>query len=155
VDLHFQGKRVLITGASKGIGAAAARAFAEEGCALHLAARGAPALDQLAQQLRHEHRIEVTTHAVDLRSAADLERLAGAAGNADVLVNNAGDIPPGSLDKVDEATWRHAWELKGHFERLGLRLLQSRAVDAHARAGARAGAGEHRRQRTGARAGID
>jgi NAD(P)-dependent dehydrogenase (short-subunit alcohol dehydrogenase family) len=112
VDLHLQGRRVLVTGASKGIGAAAARAFAEEGCTLHLAARGAPALDQLAQQLRDEHRIEVTTHAVDLRSSADIERLADAAGNVDVLVNNAGDIPPGSLDKVDEARWRHAWELK-------------------------------------------
>jgi hypothetical protein len=31
---------------------------------------------------------------------------------ADVLVNNAGDIPPGALDSVDEATWRQAWELK-------------------------------------------
>jgi NAD(P)-dependent dehydrogenase (short-subunit alcohol dehydrogenase family) len=29
-----------------------------------------------------------------------------------VLINNAGDVPPGSLDKVDEATWRHGWELK-------------------------------------------
>ena len=32
MDLHLRGKRVLITGASKGIGAAAAEAFAEEGC---------------------------------------------------------------------------------------------------------------------------
>jgi len=30
----------------------------------------------------------------------------------DILVNNAGDIPGGSIDKIDEATWRHAWELK-------------------------------------------
>jgi NAD(P)-dependent dehydrogenase (short-subunit alcohol dehydrogenase family) len=48
----------------------------------------------------------------DLRSSQDIARLADAAGDVDVLVNNAGDIGPGSLEKVDEATWRHGWELK-------------------------------------------
>src|SRR3954465_14047553 len=112
MDLNLQGRRVLITGASKGIGAAAARAFAEEGCHLLIAARGAEALEQLAQQLRTEFGVEVRTQAADLRSGEDIARLADAAHAVDVLVNNAGDVPPGPLDKVDEATWRHAWELK-------------------------------------------
>ena len=112
MDLHLRGRRVLITGASKGIGAAAARGFAEEGCRLLMAARGAAALEHLAQQLRSECGVEVTTQAADLRSADDIARLADAAHDVDVLVNNAGDIPWGSLDKVDEAAWRHGWELK-------------------------------------------
>ena len=112
MDLHLRGRRVLITGASKGIGAAVARGFAEEGCNLLIAARGAEALEHLAQQLRTEYGVEVTTQAADLRSADDIARLADAAHDVDVLVNNAGDIPPGSLDNVDEAMWRHAWELK-------------------------------------------
>src|SRR4030095_495805 len=99
MDLHLRGKRVLITGASKGIGAAAARAFAQEGCSLRHAARGAEALEQLARQLRDEWRVDVTTHAVDLRSADDIARLADSASDVDVLINNAGDVPPGSLDK--------------------------------------------------------
>jgi NAD(P)-dependent dehydrogenase (short-subunit alcohol dehydrogenase family) len=40
MDLHLRGKSVLITGASKGIGAATAEAFAEEGSNVHLAAPG-------------------------------------------------------------------------------------------------------------------
>jgi hypothetical protein len=48
----------------------------------------------------------------DLRNPDALSALAAAGQEADVLVNNAGDIPPGALDSVDEATWRQAWELK-------------------------------------------
>jgi NAD(P)-dependent dehydrogenase (short-subunit alcohol dehydrogenase family) len=112
MDLHLRGKRVLITGASKGIGAAAAEAFAEEGCHVRLAARNAEALEALAKKLRAAHGVEVSVHVVDLRKADDLARLAKDASDIDILVNNAGDIPGGSIDKIDEPTWRHAWELK-------------------------------------------
>jgi NAD(P)-dependent dehydrogenase (short-subunit alcohol dehydrogenase family) len=112
MDLHLRGKRILITGASKGIGAAAAEAFAEEGCNLILAARSTDLLKALADRLRSSHQIDVATHAVDLRKPDDLATLAAAAGDIDILVNNAGDIPGGSIDKIDEPTWRHAWELK-------------------------------------------
>ena len=112
MDLHLRGKRVLITGASKGIGAAAAEAFAEEGCHLILAARSGDALKALAERLRSAHQIDATAHVVDLRNPQDLARLAKDAADIDILVNNAGDIPGGSIDKIDEATWRHAWELK-------------------------------------------
>ena len=112
MDLHLRGKRVLITGASKGIGAAAAEAFAEEGCDLILAARNADMLDALAGKLRSTHQINAVSHPCDLRNADHLAGLARAAGDIDILVNNAGDIPGGPLDAIDEAKWRHAWELK-------------------------------------------
>jgi NAD(P)-dependent dehydrogenase (short-subunit alcohol dehydrogenase family) len=112
MDLKLRGKRVLITGASRGIGAAAAEVFAEEGCDLLLAARDTDALKALAERLRLAHGVDVAPHAADLRSAQDLARLAAAASDIDVLINNAGDIPGGSLDMIDEATWRHAWDLK-------------------------------------------
>jgi NAD(P)-dependent dehydrogenase (short-subunit alcohol dehydrogenase family) len=112
MDLHLRGKTVLITGASRGIGAAAAAVFAEEGCNLHLAARDKDALTALASRLTADHYVRTQVHSVDLRQAADLERLAKAAADIDILVNNAGDVPGGSLEIVDEETWRYAWELK-------------------------------------------
>src|SRR5215813_11032846 len=101
MDLHLRGKRVLITGASKGIGAAAAEAFAEEGCNVHLAARSADAMKTLADRLRGSHQVNVTPHTVDLRKADDLQRLARDTRGIDILVNNAGDIPGGPLDSID------------------------------------------------------
>ncbi|MGJ4887382.1 SDR family oxidoreductase [Bradyrhizobium sp. HKCCYLRH3099] len=112
MDLHLRGKRVLITGASKGIGAAAAEAFAEEGCHVRLAARSADRLSALVEQLRSKHQIDAAAHVVDLRKSEDVTRLAHEAADIDILVNNAGDIPGGPIDKIDEAAWRHAWDLK-------------------------------------------
>ncbi|MGJ4966191.1 SDR family oxidoreductase [Bradyrhizobium sp. HKCCYLRH3061] len=112
MDLHLRGKRVLITGASKGIGAAAAEAFAEEGCHVRLAARSGDRLSALAEQLRSKHQIDAAAHVVDLRKSEDVTRLAQEAADIDILVNNAGDIPGGPIDKIDEAAWRHAWDLK-------------------------------------------
>lgn len=112
MDLDLRGKRVLITGASKGIGAEAADVFAQEGAHLRLAARSLDRLQELAARLRSAHGVEVSVHCTDLRSKGDLSLLAAEAADIDILVNNAGDIPGGSLDKIDEETWRHAWELK-------------------------------------------
>jgi NAD(P)-dependent dehydrogenase (short-subunit alcohol dehydrogenase family) len=109
MDLRLRGKRALVTGASKGIGAATAEVLAEEGCDVHLVARSASLLEDLAKRLRAEHGVNVEVHPADLRNAGDL---AGVALDVDILVNNAGDIPGGSLTAVDEETWRHAWELK-------------------------------------------
>ena len=67
MDLHLRGKSVLITGASKGIGAATAEAFAEEGCNVHLAARSTEAMQALAERFRTTHQVNVTAHTVDLR----------------------------------------------------------------------------------------
>ncbi|QRP49126.1 short-chain dehydrogenase/reductase [Amycolatopsis sp. FDAARGOS 1241] len=112
MDLNLVGKRALVTGASKGIGAAIAEVLAGEGCHLHLAARSEDALQDLAKKLRDAHGVEVTVHAVDLRVPEDLERLAAATADAGILVNNAGDIPAGTLHQVDRDRWRHAWDLK-------------------------------------------
>jgi NAD(P)-dependent dehydrogenase (short-subunit alcohol dehydrogenase family) len=50
--------------------------------------------------------------AIDLSQRGAAEALADWAGELDILVNNAGAIPGGDLLKVDEDTWRRAWDLK-------------------------------------------
>jgi short-subunit dehydrogenase len=96
MDLHLRGKSVLITGASKGIGAATAEAFAEEGCNVHLATRSTEAMQALAERFRTAHQVNVTAHTVDLRKSDDLHQLARETAGVDILVNNAGDIPGGT-----------------------------------------------------------
>jgi NAD(P)-dependent dehydrogenase (short-subunit alcohol dehydrogenase family) len=112
MDLHLTGKRVLITGGSKGIGAAAAWLLAEEGCDLLLVSRSAEPLQATAAAIRARHQVKVETIAADLSKDAEVTRLAAAAGAIDILVNNAGAIPPGNLLAVDTPTWRAAWDLK-------------------------------------------
>jgi NAD(P)-dependent dehydrogenase (short-subunit alcohol dehydrogenase family) len=108
MDLGLKGKAVLVTGGSKGIGLACARAFAAEGCRVHIASRSKDRLDEARKLLGGEAR----THVADLRDGAALRSLAAACADVDILVNNAGDIPGGTIEAIDEAKWRHAWELK-------------------------------------------
>ena len=106
MDLRLKGKSVLITGGSKGIGLACAKAFAAEGCRVHVASRNKDALEAAARAIGGE------AHVADLRDGKALRALADACAGVDILVNNAGDIPGGTIEALDEAKWRHAWELK-------------------------------------------
>lgn len=112
MDLGLGGKTVLITGGSKGIGAACARSFAAEGANLVLVARNQALLEQVQTGIGAKHGVKVEVHSADLREAGGLARTAELCRRADILVNNAGDIPAGTIETLDEATWRHAWELK-------------------------------------------
>lgn len=97
MDLKLKGSRVLVTGASKGIGRACVELLAQEGCTVLGASRSITGPD---------------SRAVDLSQRGAAEDLAAWAGDLDILVNNAGAIPGGDLQRVDEDTWRRAWDLK-------------------------------------------
>jgi NAD(P)-dependent dehydrogenase (short-subunit alcohol dehydrogenase family) len=98
MELNLKGKRALVTGASKGIGRACMDALAAEGCTVLGVSRSIA--------------LTPATKAADLSLRGAAEEVAAWAGDLDILVNNAGAIPGGDLLKVDEDTWRKAWDLK-------------------------------------------
>jgi NAD(P)-dependent dehydrogenase (short-subunit alcohol dehydrogenase family) len=103
--LRLDGKRALITGATKGIGADIARAFAAAGANLVLSGRDDAELSAARAALTDEYGCEVVTAAVDLAHSggpAELASLAGDAfGGLDVLVNNAGISHPQPVVDTD------------------------------------------------------
>lgn len=130
MDLQFNDTdSVLITGGSRGIGAATAHAFAAEGVRrIHLVGRD----HELLAQLRDELDADVTCHALDLSSPTERAALADTLADVDVLVNNAGAIPQGSLQDADFAVWQRAWDLKlwGYLEltQMALKTMSARGA---------------------------
>ena len=114
----MQGKVVAITGASRGIGAAAARAFAAAGAKVALLARSQREIDALAAEIGAEAlamRCDVADWtSVEQAVATVVQRF----GRLDVLVNNAGTIDPiARLSDADPTAWGQAIDvnLKGVF----------------------------------------
>src|SRR3954454_9588450 len=88
------GKRAVVTGASKGIGLAIARAFAENGANVVVCARQQQSLDKAVEDLRKTAKGKVSGCTADVSKSTDVARLFEFAdkdlGGLDILVNNAG-----------------------------------------------------------------
>jgi len=112
MELNLKGRTAIITGASRGIGLSVAQALAAEGCNLHLASRNAASLDSVRESIIAAYKVNVTVHALDLSMLENVVRLAKACGPVDILINNAGAIPQGTITGIDDKTWRDAWDLK-------------------------------------------
>jgi NAD(P)-dependent dehydrogenase (short-subunit alcohol dehydrogenase family) len=112
MNLGLSGRKVLISGGSKGIGFAAASLLVSEGCDVILVARSGTGLDEAKIKLRSEWDADVQTLAVDIADAVQRDELISAFSDVDILINNAGAIPRGSLDTTDDRLWRSQWELK-------------------------------------------
>ena len=100
---RFEGKTVIVTGASSGIGEAAARMFAREGAEVVLVARSADALERIAASIAADGGVAMVS-ATDVTDsgacAAMLESAEAQFGAINVLVNNAGYNCRGSVEEV-------------------------------------------------------
>jgi NADP-dependent 3-hydroxy acid dehydrogenase YdfG len=103
-----EGKVVVITGASSGIGEATARNLAARGAAVALGARRRDRLDKLVNDIR-EAGGKAEAFTCDVTRRSDVEALVQGAvktfGRVDVIVNNAGIMPLSSLDQLKVAEW--------------------------------------------------
>lgn len=98
-------KMVVITGASKGIGLAVAKAFASEKKDLALCARNIEDLKNVKQELESSYGIKCYIEAVDVSQKSEVKQFAEnihSIGQVEVLVNNAGIFIPGQIIEEDE-----------------------------------------------------
>jgi len=116
MDLGLTAKVALVTGGSKGIGAAVARGLAREGARVAICARGRAALEQVARDIAAATGAEVVPAAGDLTRPGDVQRVVDATvarfGRIDILVNNAGAAPGGQILDLSEEDWQLALQLK-------------------------------------------
>ena len=115
MDLQLAGQHVLITGGSKGIGLACARAFCNEGASVSLVARDEAALEQAHRDLERSGG-KVRTFSADLRDASSaatiVERAESDGGPIDVLVNSSGAAVRTPFDELSPQAWRAAMDAK-------------------------------------------
>lgn len=116
MDLGLEGKSILITGGSKGIGRACARLFAAEGCDMALVARTEADLERAAKEIGADTGRKVLALPGDMSVQADVDRVTGLAieslGKVDILVTCAGSSPGGLMEQLTEEQWYSSLGLK-------------------------------------------
>lgn len=108
MDKNISGKVIVITGASSGLGEAAARLLAAGGATVVLGARRLERIQALADELNAKGG-KALAHATDVTDAAQVKHLVDAAvqafGRVDVIVNNAGLMPHSPLERLKIGDW--------------------------------------------------
>jgi 3-oxoacyl-[acyl-carrier protein] reductase len=110
MDLGLEGRRALVTAASRGLGRACAEALAREGARVFISSRDEAALGELAGRIGAAgyRACDVTDRDAVI---ALVHEAAEKLGGLDILVVNAGGAPPGLLEEIDDETWERSFKL--------------------------------------------
>jgi 3-oxoacyl-[acyl-carrier protein] reductase len=110
MNLDLEDKVAIVTGASRGLGLAAARALADEGCRVALCARGADALARAVHHSGHQGRMLAVTADVSTADGAAevVDRTVEHFGRLDILVNNVGKAAGGDIVSTPDEEWHAA-----------------------------------------------
>lgn len=115
MDLGLHGARVLVTAASRGLGAATARQFSREGAVVVISSRNLESLQETAASIVEETGNAVFTQACDVTDFAQVEKLvknaASMMGGLDIIITNAGGPPAGNFDGFAMDVWQSATQL--------------------------------------------
>jgi NAD(P)-dependent dehydrogenase (short-subunit alcohol dehydrogenase family) len=114
MDLGLTGKLAVVTGGSKGIGLAVARAFAREGANVLITARTKEAVEAAAAQIGADFGVKAGAVVSDLATADGCQAVIDAArefGGADVFVSNAGTGSNETVAEASDEKWQYYWDL--------------------------------------------
>ncbi|RMH63753.1 MAG: SDR family oxidoreductase [Calditrichaeota bacterium] len=115
MDLGLKGRSAVVMAASKGLGKAAARALAAEGCRVAISARHAETLTAAAREIEQQYGVEVVPVAGDVRNPRDIQTLIDSAarefGGVDILVTNAGGPPVRTFEDSTDEEWREWYDI--------------------------------------------
>ena len=115
MDLKLKDSVAVVMAASKGLGAATARVFAQEGARVVISARDTETLTRTAESIAAETGAQVVPVGADSSRAEDITRLISTAherfGRIDALIVNAGGPPAGKFMDFDDPAWQAAVDL--------------------------------------------
>lgn len=114
MELNLQGKTVLVTAASMGIGRATAQLFIKEGCKVAICSRNKENLVKAANEIKSLYSVEPLWVVCDINKLSDIENTISVIrknyGDIDILVNNCGGPIPGFFENLSDDNWQDAFE---------------------------------------------
>lgn len=111
MDLKLEGKTVIVTGATGGIGLEIARTFSKEGALVTIPGRSQEKLDAAIADILASEGASVSGVLADPATEAGAAALVAVVPHVDVLVNNLGIYEPKSFQDISDAEWRHMFEV--------------------------------------------